>query len=658
MQHVPFLIVGGGPVGLSLALFLARFGLPSVILERREFSARAPKAHVINPRTLEILRAAGVDMEALDRVASPESESRHARFVTTLAGRQFGHLTFEPTLRPGNADALTPTPILNIAQPDFDASLIAEAERNPLIEIRWLERWTALAIEHGKPVSTVEAAGSTYRIASDYLFAADGAGSPVRAALRIEMPGEEEVMPLSMIHFEADLRPLLHDRPGMLHWVTSPESAGCFIAYDMGGNWVYNRFGRETEPPDVARATEMVRAAIGADVPFRILHVSPWEMTALVAERYRDGRVFLLGDAAHRFPPTGGLGLNTGVQDAHNLAWKIAAVEAGWASSALLDTYESERIAIARINTEQSVRNANRLPELYELLACPQEIAGSDEAFAAWLAEDGRADRIADGIAGQYQHHCMPVLHLGFSYAPGWQPPEDLTVYHPSAAPGARLPHGWIDDGAEGRKPLFDLLDPLAFTLLVGRPGTAWSGFAAGDVPIAARALADTGIDPGWLALAGLEGTGALLVRPDGHVLAATASDEAGDRDRLRARLLDYLKGRLSLQDGAAGQDKESNCSDPRRGFFWIRADRPSAPAKRGSYLGDRRNLARRPLCEERRPRSDERDTGARPPADDAARARPVGGIQDRRADLGLSRFPPWRLRCGTAAGKPAAVRT
>src|SRR5262249_37959867 len=192
------------------------------------------------------------------------------------------------------------------------------------------------------------ASGTVYEPRSRWLIAADGAASPVRKLLGIEQIGPDRLQSFVMIHFEANLRPLVGHRPGVLYWTTEPGATGTFVAHDIDSTWVYmhpwDPDRESVQDYSEAVCAGIVRRAMGTDAyPFTLRTVRTWSMTAQVAERYRERRIFLVGDAAHRFPPTGGLGLNTGVQDAHNLVWKIAAVEAGWAPDALLDTYTAER---------------------------------------------------------------------------------------------------------------------------------------------------------------------------------------------------------------------------------------------------------------------------------------------------------------------------
>jgi hypothetical protein len=334
----------------------------------------------------------------------------------------------------------------------------------------------------------------------------------VRRSLGIAPVGPARLGSFVMIHFEANLRPLVGGRPAVLYWTTAPGAAGTFVAHDIDSTWVYMHAfdpGRESAddyPEEVC--AQIVRRALGTREPaFAIRNIRTWHMTAQVAERYRAGRIFLIGDAAHRFPPTGGLGLNSGVQDAHNLVWKLAAVERGWAGADLLASYESERQPVARTNAEVSARNAARLLEVYQAVA-----TGGDVAAA---------------IARQAEHFDMPGLQLGFSYEQGALVPDGsappalespVREYVPNGRPGARLPHAWVRPGLS----TLDLVPHDRFLLIVGRAGAAWLDAAAAlaRAPLATlaigRELADA--DGRWAAQLGIEADGALLVRPDQHV--------------------------------------------------------------------------------------------------------------------------------------------
>ena len=542
---LPVLVVGGGPVGLVASIGLAQQGLASLVVERRTATAAVPAAHVVNARSFEILRAAGVDMTSIAAACKSPADAGAVRWVTTLFGDEIGQLPFE---RQGDdVLALTPTPLRNLSQHRLEPILVEHVRKQPLAEL--LQGWEWISAEQdGKGVTSQlreVATGRTRPVQSRYVLAADGAGSPVRRALGIEAVGPARLAAFVMIHFEADLRARVGDRPAVLYWTTAAGAGGTFVAHDIDSTWVYMQpFDAERESLadyDALRCTEIVRRAMGdpsAPVPIRT--ISTWHMTAQVAARYRDGRIFLLGDAAHRFPPTGGLGLNTGVQDAHNLVWKIAAVEAGWAPASLLDSYEIERQPIARTNADVSLRNAVKIVEVGKAL-------GSAE-------DGGRAGRVAAAIANQAEHFDMLGLQLGFRYERGALIDDDgprptlanpVREYVPNARPGARLPHAWLDrDGA--RISTLDLLPSDRFTLITGRAGDAWGDAAAaiGGLPLHRIAIGLEVPDPdgAWAALLGIEPEGALLVRPDQHV-AWRSTRAVADRAAALSRAFETILG-------------------------------------------------------------------------------------------------------------------
>ena len=270
------------------------------------------------------------------------------------------------------------------------------------------------------------------------------------------------------------------------------------------------------------RAAAVVRAALAdPDLPFTVVSTSTWMMTAQVAERYRDGRTFLVGDAAHRFPPTGGLGLNTGVQDAHNLAWKLALVTHGGASDALLDTYESERRPVAQRNAEVSLENGMKLIEVPIALGADPDVAVAAANFDRVLARaEGRAT-VRSAIANQATHFDMLGLQLGYEYdltdklglsAPRGE--SSVRVYVPRCVPGARLPHGWLErDGM--RISSLDLI-PVGESVVVHGPGASHPVAGAGASLVAGVDFLDP--ERWWSTTLGLPADASIVVRPDQHI--------------------------------------------------------------------------------------------------------------------------------------------
>lgn len=537
--EVPVLIVGGGPVGTTASILLAQQGVASLVVERRESVQPAPAAHAVNARTFEILRAAGVDMQAIAAECKNPSDAGRVRWVMTLTGEELGSLPYE---RQGDdVLAVTPTPLRNLSQHRLEPILVEHLRKRPNASLRFAHQWEG-AEQHASGVTSHVrdlASNRVFEVRSRWLLAADGAGSRVRKALGIEPIGPPRLASFVMIHFEAKLRSLVAARPAVLYFTSDPAARGVFVAHDIDSTWVFmHQWDPDRESADdytEERCAAIVRRAMGTGaVEFTIRTLSTWNMSVQVAERYREGRAFLVGDAAHRFPPTGGLGLNTGVQDAHNLAWKLAAVEAGWAPTSLLDSYDFERRPVARENADVSARNAAKLIEVAQALG---------------PASDGDRGAVRAAIANQAEHFDMLGLQLGFQYERGALVPDGtarpvvgnpVREFVPCGRPGARVPHAWtLRDGK--RVSTLDLLPPDRFTLVAGRAGGAWIEAAAaiGSPPLRRLAIGRDVADPdgAWTALLGISDEGALLVRPDQHVAWRSARSVANPGDALRSAL-------------------------------------------------------------------------------------------------------------------------
>jgi 2,4-dichlorophenol 6-monooxygenase len=354
----------------------------------------------------------------------------------------------------------------------------------------------------------------------------------VRRAAAIEMVGPRTIQSFLMIHIRADFTALVGNEPGVLFFVVDPTSGGTFISHGRDREWVYmHPWAPDAEPIeafDDGRCRALVQAALaGPETPFDVVLASSWHMSAQIAERYRDGRTFLVGDAAHRFPPTGGLGLNTGVADAHNLVWKLAAVQHGWAPTAILDTYEAERKPVAQFNCDQSLVNAFKLIEVPMAFGFTADVAESTAALRATLVHPERRAAVGNAIADQATHFDLLGLQLGHAYEGALviddgTPPvvlaEPARDYEPSTRPGARLPHVWLADG----RSTLDLVDPRVFTLLVreGEP----PGTAVWPVPVSVVGCAGSAADALDI------GNGrCLLVRPDQHIAFRGAVDDAAN---------------------------------------------------------------------------------------------------------------------------------
>lgn len=540
-------IVGAGPVGLMMALLLARQGIGSTIVERFRTRHGAPKAHALNPRSLEICKAAGLDIDRMTQSATPRQDGGWVRFMTNLAGTEIGSLPYER--QDDEVRELTPTPLINLAQPDFENFLLEMVAQTPLIALRRGLEWISCRQDAEGVVSTVRDidTGDQLELRSTYLIAADGAGSAVRRELDIGMSGDGVAQSFITMHFNANLREVVADKPGILYWIMQPPHTGVLIAYDIDGNWCllypYDPAvtPRETFTPDVCR--DILNKVIGRDdIPLDIKHILPWVMMSEVADRYRVGHVFLVGDAAHRFPPTGGLGLNTGLQDAHNLAWKIAAVEKYGASDDLLTTYEAERRGVAVINAGQSFKNAQRILGLQKALRT--ETNDDPHALLATLADPAAQKEIRTQIENQREHFDSLALQLGFTYGDVPASFGNISHFKPELKVGSRLPHAWLLKDSKAISSL-DLLSDTKFTLFVGEDADDLR--MPQDLPLSVVRLGQDFTDESgrFTTLLGLTETHAVLVRPDGHIAALMTDGQADEIGRYLAQSL-HLTGKAA----------------------------------------------------------------------------------------------------------------
>ena len=527
------LIIGAGPVGQMMALMLARHGVRSHLVDRHPMRSQAPRAHAVNPRSLEICAAAGIDANHIRTLGHAANDGGHVRFVGTLTGPEFGTMPYERM--DDGAFESTPYPLTNIPQPRFEAVLDeAIAECGEVVFERGVAASVLAQDENGVDVELVSDSGDAQR-RYDYVVAADGAGSRTRDALGIGLEGPEGLQHNLMIHFKADLSGVTADKPGVLYFLFDPATSGVLINYDTRSDWVLMHpmdVSSETvNDYDDARCKSLVEAAVGASVAdLEIAHKSPWTMCAQVAERYCDGRVYLVGDAAHRFPPTGGLGLNTGVADAQNLAWKLAAVIHQKAGAVLLNTYETERRPIARVNTEQSLLNSSKIFEL--IVAIYGQDPGQRAEHYRRVVDQlpsGDDKVLASAVAAQQPHFDSFNLQLGYCYdstavqGGHHDMSPKVSEFEPSWTPGSRVPHAWIGEG----RSFHDLLDMTQFTLVTRANVDAAPGFNIIDI----TSLPDS-------AAAGLPAGQSALVRPDGHVGALLADDELAEAGAVRDTLV------------------------------------------------------------------------------------------------------------------------
>src|ERR1700761_9336080 len=458
MLDPPFLLAGGGPVGLTASLLLSQHGVRSLMVERHPGTARTPKARGINARTMEVFRQCGIDA-AVREAGLADGGTGLIVWTETLDGREIERRV------PGRAIAknMAVTPVKNClcAQDDLEPVIRRYAEQAGPGELRFNTEMMSFEQKDGKVTGILKdrTTGAETPFTARYLISAEGSQSRVRRALGVNMVGEHKVYDSVNILFNAELTQWVKDRPAALYFVEQEDLRATFLTINGTDRWgflIHSRTAYGWKPEDFTPdfCANLIRKGIGIpDIPVKVLGVSPWEASAIVADRYRVGNVFLSGDAAHEMPPTGGFGMNTGVQDVHNLAWKIAAVLRGNADDSLLDSYHDERQPLARLITENALANALSM---------------------------GRTARVAKVLPRQ-QFLNEQGLIFGANYQssavlPDGSPPvavaDPVTDYVQSARPGCRAPHVRLSRGAEQISTI-DLFG-AHFTLLAGRNGDGW----------------------------------------------------------------------------------------------------------------------------------------------------------------------------------------
>ena len=392
------LVIGAGPVGLVVSGLLSQRGLGHVVVERRRGTQRAPAAHVLRRRPMAILDALGVGDEV--RRAAPSLPLDFITWCTTLGGAELGRLDLRP-LDP-ETGTRAPEPWTNCPQNRLEPILLRHASRQPAARIVQGAECVGIEPCEGGVRARIRCEdGREARVEASFAVAADGAGSSVRRRLAIPMEGPGPLARFSMVHFEADLRPWVQHRSGPIFFVLNPESPGCLIVHDPKRSHVF-MLPRQSGAGEDGSIPQRLAAALGVPVAPQLLSVDAWSPHVQVATRYREGRIFLVGDAAHRFPPTGGLGLNTGIQEAHDLATRLAAVLAGGAPEALLEGYEAACRPAARANADESFRNLVRLGEIARVIGEWPDLASLERRLASLTPEE--RSQLEKAIEAQRSH--------------------------------------------------------------------------------------------------------------------------------------------------------------------------------------------------------------------------------------------------------------
>jgi 2-polyprenyl-6-methoxyphenol hydroxylase-like FAD-dependent oxidoreductase len=442
MERTEVLVVGAGPVGLTLALDLGRRGVRTVLVERNAVASALPKMERCNGRTMEIYRRLGV-ADAIRAAGYPADAPMDVYLAPSLAQQALVHLPY-PSVRAARDDIAAH----NDGRPLEPYQLISQYTIEPLLR-RFVEALPCVDVRFGRELvdfdqdadgvtaRIADASGAESAVRADYIVGCDGGSSTVRKALGIALEGDGNIRRLRQALFHA---PELYDRVPMgrgRHYHIVQPLFPFLIVQDSTKHWTLH-----CQAESDAEMLPVFERAVGFDTPIRMLSVNPWTQHLLCAQRYREGRAFIAGDAAHLVIPTGGLGMNTGVGDAIDLAWKLAATLRGWGGPALLDAYEAERRQIGLRNVAAS-RAAMR--GRFEGWRVAPDL---DEMARRFDVEQRKVTEIL-GIEAGYRYVDSPVV----AHEPGDGPDPDNVHYVPTTWPGARLPHVWLRDGSPSERP-------------------------------------------------------------------------------------------------------------------------------------------------------------------------------------------------------------
>jgi 2-polyprenyl-6-methoxyphenol hydroxylase-like FAD-dependent oxidoreductase len=513
-KRCPVLIVGGGPVGLALAIDLGWRGISCILVEQTDGTVGFPTTNLVNTRTSEHLRRWGI-IDQVRYAGFPIDFPRNYIFVTRVFGYELARFEHPSNGDPQFRSPYSPEGRIWCPKLFFDPVLQQHAKSLHSVQVRFNTRLESLHQNANKVVAEIFDIAHHRReqITANYLVACDGGGSTTRRQLGIRMEGNFVEGQNVAILFRSPLFLSNNHRKAVMYQVSNQNVLGTVAAVDGRELWRVNlRNIRPDQLPslDVAR---LVRDSLGPDVPFEILTVQPWDAHRVVAQHYGRGRVFLAGDAAHLLWPTGGFGMNTGVGDSVDLGWKLAATIEGWGGLRLLDSYEPERRPIG-------IRNVNEAGDMradFDTQIPTSPLLEEDSEEGNRLRDKARA-AILRTRAKEFQYDSAGV-ELGYRYenspiciADGsLPPPEDHATYTPTTWPGARAPHVWLEDG----RSTLDLFGRGFVLLVLSSRADDISPFTSAaqrvGLPLQVIHLAEARVREAYE-------RSLVLVRPDGHV--------------------------------------------------------------------------------------------------------------------------------------------
>ncbi len=574
------IVVGSGPAGATSALALATYGVDTVVLTKYGWTANTPRAHITNQGAMQVFRDLGVERDVLEK-ATPQHLMGDTVFCTSLAGEELArhHTWGTHPARLADYTLASPCTPVDIPQTLLEPILVSHAAARGA---RFRFNAEYLSHEQDEEGVTVtlrdRVTGREETLRSRYLIGADGGNSVIAEQLGLPMEGQMGIAGSMNIVVRADLTRYVAHRPSILYWVLQPGSRiggvgmGVVRTIHPWDEWMIIWGYDIAQPPpeiDEEAAIRIVRTLVGDEsLPVEVLSIALWGNNRMYATRYSQGRVFCMGDAVHRHPPNNGLGSNTSVQDAYNLAWKLAETLRGHAGPGLLASYEDERTPIGEqivLRSNRSIEEFGPIFEAFGLLSTddPAEMRRNMESRKEATPEGAEArtklQRAIDRKNWEFNAH---GVELGQRYrssavvgdgSPEPVNPRDPELYYqPTTWPGARLPHCWVvRPGATERVSTLDLAGRGRFALLTGIGGEAWVEAAATVGAELGIEIATTVIGPGrdvedlyfeWARLREIDESGCLLVRPDmvvGWRSATVAEDCTARLDGALRAILD-----------------------------------------------------------------------------------------------------------------------
>jgi 2-polyprenyl-6-methoxyphenol hydroxylase-like FAD-dependent oxidoreductase len=514
--EVPVLIAGAGPVGLTLAGDLGWRRVPSLLVEKRSGRIAQPKMDMVGVRTMEFCRRWGI-VDWVESAGYNRAYPQDCAWTTSLNGYEFGREPF-PAPQDEALPPQSPQKRERCPQNYFDPVLTRFARRSGLAEIRYHTELVSFEDAGDKVVAHLRSTetGEVTTVEAQYLVGCDGSDSLVRTSLGIEMSGKGVLSYTTNAIFRYDgLERLHHLSPAYRYIFIGPEGTwATLVAINGRDEWRFSLIGDSTqkEPTEADIHAAIVRA-VGREFDFEILSILPWVRRQLVADRYRDGRVFIAGDAAHLASPTGGFGMNTGVLDAVNLSWKLAAVVQGWGGQTLLDSYEIEQRPVAIRNVNEAGGNLDRM--LSPDIATPDPLIFSGDGADAERARREYGEHYTETMKREW---FSIGIHLGYVYEgspivvpDGTAAPEiAVSTYMQTARPGSRAPHVWL---GERYSTLDEYGSEFVLMSFAGAAGTDGFVAAAEEVGMPLRVL-----EVDHAEAAALYAAAYVLVRPDGSV--------------------------------------------------------------------------------------------------------------------------------------------